>query len=70
MHHSVERASASVFLESIALNISGESTPSASAIIANHSFASMRERTRVGISNSNASSAEYVRWVSLVVTPT
>ena len=57
MHHSLERASASVFFDIFDLKTSGLSTPSVSAIIASQSLASVSVRTLVGISISNASSA-------------
>ena len=57
MHHSVDIASATKFFDIFDLNTSGESTPSASAIIASQSLASVSVRTLVGISISNASSA-------------
>ena len=70
MHHSPDRASASVFFDIFDLKTSGLSTPSASAIIASQLLASSSDRLLVGISSSNASSAAYVRSASLVVMPT
>ena len=59
-----------MFFDIFDLKTIGLSTPSASAIIATQSLASLRDNDRVGISSSSESSAAYVRSASLVVTPT